>query len=383
MCKIKTNLLFVESSILNSNGGIARVTSVLSSFFSQHDFDVYYMYYYMDDDAVPDNHKMKFDYSWKFENFYSKASRFLIDNNINIVINQDLNFHILIKFYKKIKQDLPNLYVIDCIHNPPNLYKYTVHTFKENFKDILCRILKGYSLYSKMWRDMYDVVDKCVLLSESFLPTAKREYGKNRIDKMTIIPNPLAFETDDILPFNQKKKQFLIVTRLDDHQKNLKSALRIWKSFEGINNDYSLVLAGYGVDEKIILDYAQTLGIQRMNFIGKSTDPRKLYEESRFFMMTSRYEGFGMTLIEAQQCGCIPFVFDSYTALHDIVTTEYDGFIIPNGNEKAYVKKMLWAVGHYKEMQTISLSAHISSRKFAINNIGRKWISLFNALSNY
>lgn len=371
-------ILFVESSILSSQGGIAKVTSILKSYIVEHGYEFYYMYYYVDDPFVPSKNKLKFDYSWSFEYFYGKAYDFVVSNNIEILVNQDLNFPILTQSYKRIKQQYPQLYIIDCIHNPPDLYKYSKHSFKEQCKDILCRLLKGHSIYSKLWRDMYDVVDKCVLLSSSFLPAAKREYGKNRLAKMTVIPNPLSFDNVPVVSFLKKKKQFLIVTRFDEHQKNLSAALRIWRNFEKSNSDFSLVIAGYGHDENRITDYAESLGLKRAIFIGRTENPKELYAESPFFMMTSRYEGFGMTLIEAQQCGCIPFVFNSYSALHDIVKNNYDGFIIRNRDEKSYLKKMLWAVEHYEQMQLISENARLSSRKFTVEYIGKQWLALFN-----
>lgn len=38
--------------------------------------------------------------------------------------------------------------------------------------------------------------------------------------------------------------------------------------------------------------------------------------------MTSAFEGFGMTLVEAQQYGVVPIVMDSYKSLHDIIKND-------------------------------------------------------------
>ena len=39
------------------------------------------------------------------------------------------------------------------------------------------------------------------------------------------------------------------------------------------------------------------------------------YEKSKIFMMTSNFEGFGMTLTEALQNACVPFVFNTFSSL--------------------------------------------------------------------
>jgi glycosyltransferase involved in cell wall biosynthesis len=50
--------------------------------------------------------------------------------------------------------------------------------------------------------------------------------------------------------------------------------------------------------------------------------------------MTSAYEGWGLTLTEAQQMGVVPIAFDSFGAVYDIIENEYNGLIIPNSTDK-------------------------------------------------
>ena len=57
--------------------------------------------------------------------------------------------------------------------------------------------------------------------------------------------------------------------------------------------------------------------------------------------MTSRYEGFGMTLTEALQNACIPLAYDSYSSVHDIIQNGQNGFLIKNNDEQSYANTML------------------------------------------
>ena len=57
-------------------------------------------------------------------------------------------------------------------------------------------------------------------------------------------------------------------------------------------------------------------------------------------MMTSAFEGFPMTLVEAQQCGVVPVVMDSYLSLHDIVETGYNGIIVSNEDLTGYINNI-------------------------------------------
>ena len=60
-------------------------------------------------------------------------------------------------------------------------------------------------------------------------------------------------------------------------------------------------------------------GLQRVFFLkGQKTEP--YYNEASIFMMTSSFEGWGLTLTEAQQYGCVPLAFHSFASLTDIIT---------------------------------------------------------------
>ena len=99
-------------------------------------------------------------------------------------------------------------------------------------------------------------------------------------------------------------------------------------------------------------------------------------------MMTSNFEGFGMTLTEALQNACVPFVFNTFSSLHDIIESDYNGFIIPAKDEILYATKMIEFM-QGKNQDEYAVQALESSRKFSIENIGLQWIHLLNELVGY
>lgn len=371
------NILFIQNSLAPFRGGIARVSWTLADFLCRNGHECYFAFYNVDTDEISAERKLKYPEDIPYDKFKSLIMAFIKQNKIDVIINQDQNEPKYIQLYREIK-DIYIVKIIDCMHNLPDLYKYWPCSWKLAVKLKLFRLKHGYDLYAQEFHDLYQVVDRFVLLSNSFIPVAKKCYGIKDDSKLSAISDPLPFERNTITPFIGKKNQFLIISRLDDHQKNLRSALRIWQLFEKYQTGYELVLAGYGSDERMLLDYAKGLGLKYFRFIGKTTDPIPLYEESKYFMLTSRYEGFGMTLVEAQQCGCIPFAFGTYSALHDIIVSGKDGFIIPNGKEMEYADAMYHAVTHETEMKKISEQCFYSSHKFAIDNIGKEWLQLLN-----
>ena len=57
-------------------------------------------------------------------------------------------------------------------------------------------------------------------------------------------------------------------------------------------------------------------------------------------MMTSAFEGFGMTLVEAQQYGVVPLAMDTYGSLHDIITDGQNGEIIADNDLDEYARRL-------------------------------------------
>lgn len=82
---------------------------------------------------------------------------------------------------------------------------------------------------------------------------------------------------------------------------------------------------------------ANDMGLKRITFHG-FLDPVEFYKRSRCLLMTSNFEGFGMVLVEAMQYGCVPFAYNSFESLTDIIDNGYNGFIIPPFNTDKYVE---------------------------------------------
>lgn len=112
---------------------------------------------------------------------------------------------------------------------------------------------------------MYHLTDKFIVLSNTFKKEIAYEFGINlSTAHIESIPNPIPFPHSEF-KFIAKQNIFLIVARMEENQKNLSAALRIWKKFEENNSDYQLILAGYGPDKDKILNYAHSLNIKECN----------------------------------------------------------------------------------------------------------------------
>lgn len=233
------------------------------------------------------------------------------------------------------------------------------------------------------YRYCYQAADKVVLLSSSFISLYENEGRFKDSSKFEIISNCLML--DEFYPrekLSEKKHIALIVARLDEIQKRISLALKIWKEVKrhAQAKDWLLNIVGGG-DTRFYENLIKQQGIKDVNLLGRQI-PNKYYKESSIFLMTSKSEGFALTLIEAQQMGVVPIAFDSYPALKDIISNEENGIIVPECNVDDYVDKLLWLMEHSSDRKEMASKALDTVHKFDKDTISAKWYNLLVEVMN-
>lgn len=371
------NILFVETSLNPNLGGIERVTYILSHEFERNGNSCYYAYIWEDYNEIPEHKKIRVNYTDDFVKFEYSLLDFIRDNNIRIVINQDLYSKYFLNFYRIHKNQL-GIKLINCFHLSPDFYEYQkIKGKKHQLKYWIYKYLLHENLFIHERNQMYDICDNFVLLSESFIEDFKKRY-KTKGNKLIAIPNPLPFVVDNI-DMASKQKIVLIVTRFFEIQKNIKAALRIWKNIEQYDiHDWKLEIVGYGQDEEMLREYAQEIKLTNYEFKGKSNHVYSYYEHASIFMMTSNYEGFGMTILESQSCGCVPIVMDKFSVVHDLITDNVNG-IIGSIIETEYTKQLVSLISDENQRIRMAQNAIISSQRYKSDRIYKKWQSLISS----
>lgn len=140
----------------------------------------------------------------------------------------------------------------------------------------------------------------------------KRVIG-NRLKRVEVMPNPLL-----LAPFyeeHSREKRILAAGRVDAwYTKGFDVLVKAWNQIYIKYPEWRLEIAGlcdlppyYGVISNLIKEY--DIG-ERTKLLGYRTDVEQLYRDSEIFVLSSRYEGFGLVLIEAMSQGCAPIACD-------------------------------------------------------------------------
>jgi glycosyltransferase involved in cell wall biosynthesis len=98
--------------------------------------------------------------------------------------------------------------------------------------------------------------------------------------------------------------------------------------------------------------------------------------------MSSRFEGFGMVLIEAMACGLPVISFNCPDGPSDIITDGEDGFLVENGNIETLADKICYLIENEGLRMKMGQNARESVKRYFPDEIMNKWITLFETLKN-
>lgn len=379
---MKNKVLFIEDNLDPTAGGVERVTMALSGFFQTHGIETFYAYQAHDVETIDALHKIRVDcYNSDKDKLYALLSSFVDKKKISVIIVQNIASDQIRSCFRRLRID-QGIKVIYCFHRNPISSRLSSPShwmrLKVNIYNLLHGIKRRYD-----FADIYADVDRYVLLSPSYIEPFKRLYHIPDEKKFVVMPNPFPFSLSEP-DYDHKEAIVLIIARFEEQQKNVKGAVDIWKEYERVAGDRSwqLVIGGYGDNYDEVLSYAKSLNLKRCTFIGKVENPASLYQRASIYMMTSRYEGYPMTILEAMQNGCVPIAYDTFTPIHDMIDNGENGMIIPPYRKNDYVKALLSLSEDKKKRMRMAKKAYQKVRQEnSIEAIGQRWIKLFDNLS--
>lgn len=304
---------------------------------------------------------------------------YIESENIDIIINQWWPSY----YIDRLKAET-NAKVITCLHQA----FYTPILDGKGFKNKLKLFFRSvYEHYKKKTavnsvKDFLPYVDKYVFLSPSFQKQFEEfVHYEDVLNKLASIPNPLVYSVElSKEEWANKENIVLLVGRMLEGQKRITKAIKIWSEIEKDNSlgDWKFVVVGEGPDLPTYKRIANQLELKRISFEGYQ-NPLPYYKRAKIFMMTSAFEGFPMTLVEAQQCGVVPVVMDSFLSLHDIVTNDVNGIIVDNDDFETFVKRMK-SLMKSNNIESLAVNGIKGCSTYSVQAIVDEWYRLFSYL---
>ncbi len=197
------------------------------------------------------------------------------------------------------------------------------------------------------------------------------------LSNITVIPNPII--TPTTCRTDNEPKQVIAVGRYVP-QKGFDLLIKSWAQVSSTHPDWKLRIYGEGM-RKELQEQIDQLGLNDTCILEHTVpDIQNKYCESSVFVLSSRYEGFGMVITEAMSCGVPPVSFACPCGPKDIIKDGEDGLLVENGNIEQLAEKICYLIDNKHIRKTMGNNAYENVKRFKMENISKQWDNLFKEL---
>jgi glycosyltransferase involved in cell wall biosynthesis len=189
------------------------------------------------------------------------------------------------------------------------------------------------------------------------------------------IPNPLPFALP-AQPAPRTSKTVLAVGRLV-HAKGFDVLLNAWALVVQRIPDWKLMIVGEGQERSALEALRDQLGLRtNVALPGAFSDITKAYAQASIFCLSSRYEGFGLVLIEAMAFG-LPIVSTACeTGPRELLEDKRDAVMVAINDHQALAHALLGLIADYSEADKLARTASRKAKGFSKRRIVGEWESL-------
>lgn len=230
--------------------------------------------------------------------------------------------------------------------------------------------------FAKFW--MKNLIGHLRKLDRFVVLTEEDKLAWPEITSVVAIPDPMAFYPEEKSSMTEKR---VIAVGRYEYQKGFDLLIHAWAEVEKRCPDWQLAVYGHGNRteyEKLL----EELGIDkaRCHLNGPTNNIQSEYLKSSIFAFSSRYEGFGMVLVEAMACGIPVVSFDCPCGPKDIIRNGEDGFLVETGNVDEFAKALMSMINDFGRRETMAANARRNVQRFKMEEIAKQWQCVFDQL---
>lgn len=241
-----------------------------------------------------------------------------------------------------------------------------------NFEENETNFVKN--IFSKLW--MMSLVRHLKKLDRFIVLSSEDKENWHDLHNVKVISNPLPFQTEQTS--NLTEHQVIAVGRYT-YQKGFDLLLKAWKIVSKQYPDWKLYIYGKG-DKTEYHQLVQDLKLNNIFLENATSNIINKYGESSIFVLSSRFEGFGMVIAEAMACGVPAVSFACPCGPKDIIRNGEDGLLVENGNIEQLAEKIGYLIENEDIRKEMGKKARINVKRLETEIIMKQWTQLFNEL---
>jgi glycosyltransferase involved in cell wall biosynthesis len=356
--KSKYKIALVGYSL--NSGGLERVMSSLSLYFGKQGIEVHNIVF-VDDVVYP--------YSGALMNIGKMKE----DNN-GILGKLKLFF-----FFKRYIQEQQFDFIID--------FRYRIKPFQEVL--IANLIYKTKTIYTVHSGNIATYIPENKLLSKlifkgKYAVVCVSDEIKRRVDEKYNFQNTVRIYNPIDLNEVQLKSRSEIELDLPyvigmgrfDH-KNVKQFDRLIETYlksDLPQKNIHLVLIGEG-ERKSEIEKSISNNTN-IHFLGFKDNPYPYLKKALFLVLSSKYEGFPMSVIESMACGTPVVAFDCVSGPNEVIANGVNGLLVENQNFDDLKSKMNLFIADSDLYENCKRNTQSSVSQFSTDKIGKQWLDL-------
>ncbi|MBR1473038.1 MAG: glycosyltransferase family 4 protein [Paludibacteraceae bacterium] len=204
----------------------------------------------------------------------------------------------------------------------------------------------------------------------------KAAWEKAGCTNVTVIPNPCAINNSQFSILNsQFPKTVMAVGRLHE-QKGFDLLLQAWQPIEKHYPEWQLRIVGEGPQRAALERQIREQGLEHVVLAGRTADVAKEYAAASLFVLSSRYEGLPLALIEAMWCGTPCVAFDCPQGPVELLA-DGRGWLVENGNVEKLTQQIVYAISHPDEAKARAKKAQaFAQATYSEAAIMPRWIRI-------
>lgn len=348
---------------MSHGGGTERVTSIIANELSrQHDVFIL---------SCRGEGESKFILNESVELFFLCGDKYR-----NSILRKWIIVKELKKFIEKKKIDVIIFVDIDlCLYAIPLRSYFKVKEVKtiawEHFNYYYHTGIKGFLV--KLYATNY--IDCLIVLGKRDLDNYR---NKCRItNRLEYIYNPIAFSSET--KSDMTKKNIIAVGRLE-YQKGFDLLLQAWGIIEEEVKEWKLLIVGNGSKEKELKEYCIKNYIKKVEFIPFTDNIEDLYLKSSLFVLSSRFEGFVLAMLEAKAKGLPVVSFDCHEGPREMIKQDVNGLLIERENVLQFALGLKRVLTNDELRHKMAFNATDGLEKFEIKEVIKKWNKILDEL---
>lgn len=196
-----------------------------------------------------------------------------------------------------------------------------------------------------------------------------------REEAIRVIPNPIAeqFLDNEAAVRDCVSHAVVGMGRLLP-QKGFDRLLAAFAKCAEKHSEWTLRIVGEGTERERLLESALELGIgHRVRLDSVTSNPEKVFRDSDIFVLSSRYEGLPMVLLEAMACGLPVISFDCASGPKEIIRDGVDGILVPPDDVVALAGAMDRLMSDPEERRRLAARAPEVRTRFGIRQVMAMW----------